>query len=73
MRCNLDAVLTAPDAALWFTKLRGTKVTRHTIYGWAARYPEMLPKQPAGGYRYGDLLAAEARARKAAIETRQVA
>lgn len=65
-----DTIMTAPDAALWFTHLRGTKVTRHTIHGWASRYA--LTKH-AGGYRYGDLLRAEARARTAARATRSVA
>jgi hypothetical protein len=72
LRANLDTILSAPDAAMWFTRLRGTPVTRHTIYGWAARYPDLLPKR-AGGYRYGDLLRAEARARNATRETRRVA
>jgi hypothetical protein len=72
VRVNLDAIMSAPDAALWFSKLRGTKVTRHTIHGWHARYPELLPKR-RGGFKYGDLLRAEARARQATIETRRVA
>lgn len=72
MRANLDTIFSVPDAVIWFTKLRKQKVTRATIYGWHARYPELLPKR-AGGYRYGDLLRAEARARTAAAETRRVA
>lgn len=65
-----DTLMTAPEAATWFTRMRGKKMSRHVIHTWAARYK--LPKRP-GGYRYGDLLRAEARARTAARETRRVA
>lgn len=70
MRANLDTVLNVPDAALWFSQLRGTRVTTHTVYAWISRYE--LAKYP-GGYRYGDLLRAEARARRGARDTQRVA
>jgi hypothetical protein len=73
VRCTLDVIMSAPDAALWFTNLRGPhgpKVTRATVYGWAARYK--LTKYD-GGWRYGDLLQADARARTAIAQTRRVA
>ena len=78
MRANLDIIMSVSDAMLWFTKLRGPelpKVTRATIDGWAARYSLEQHTTGAGqvGYRYGDLLQADARARKATIETRRVA
>lgn len=60
MYVDLDATLTVKAAAQWFTVLRGTTVTKHVVYGWVSRY--QLVKNGAG-YRYGDLLKAEARAR----------
>jgi hypothetical protein len=70
MRADLDTILSVRDAALWFTKLRGSKVSTHTVYAWVSRYE--LVKNGAG-YRYGDLLRAEARARRGARETQRVA
>lgn len=75
MNVNLDLIMSVPDAVIWITHIRGPrgrKVTRPTIYGWAARYPELLPKYD-GGYRLGDLLRAEARSRIATADTRRVA
>lgn len=60
MTVNLDAILTVKQIAQWFTMLRGTTVTTHTVYGWIRA--SQLTKRD-GGYRYGDVLTAEARAR----------
>lgn len=60
MHVNLDAILTVKQTAQWFTMLRGTNVTTHTVYGWVKRYD--LTKHE-GGYRLGDLLRAETKAR----------
>lgn len=59
---NLDAILTVKQAAQWCTMLRddGKGVTTHTVYGWIRRYG--LVKRD-GGYRYGDILGAEKKAR----------
>lgn len=63
MQCNLDAIFTVRDAATWFTHMRDDKpVTTHMVYGWIRR--SGLVKRD-GGYRYGDLLRAETRARLA--------
>lgn len=62
MQCNLDAIFTVRDAAIWFTHMRanGKPVTTHAVRGWIKR-SELVKRD--GGYRYGDLVRAEARAR----------
>ena len=67
MRVNLDVIMSIPDAVLWFSKLRDEPTSRATIVGWIRRYE--LQRYP-GGYRYGDLLQADARARRATREVR---
>ena len=70
LRANLDTILTVRDAAMLFTTLRGSKVSTHTVYAWISRY-ELVKN--AGGYRYGDLLRAEARARRTQRAVRETA
>lgn len=62
MQCNLDAVLTVREIAFWCSHLRQRRVTTHMVYGWIRSYPDLMVKQD-GGFRYGSVLQAEARAR----------